>query len=546
MDECRQACAVPPPTPGNDVPSQAWINKNIFPDEPSGIPTTNVVYDKSNGMLCKISSKDGSEVSCQPNICSYGQVFKNDGFGVNERCEDLPCKPGCKNCIRGMCLDNIPKGVSTMTPKFILTNYALPSNSILSKSADALGVYIKDMVENFCVPNGVDVFSLYVIPQMNIKWLYDIFIKVCNDNGVEAAINVYPNYKDGPWNGSKSWSTIGDYVGRVNKYAEQQGGSGFKMMIFDKEGCACGNVGGDTDTVVRTPFAGAYQKSNGKTLSNDFIIMASQNVGFAMSGSGITSSGYPNNIGLGEVYWNINELFPCFGNEYQYNNYMPVCKANSNGGIGSSYHSFRDNPEGLVDFLEAASKQQYSGGVISNIYDPTKAKKDLRTLPLFSTEALYSQPNGTSKPCAALAYFGTQSVPSASDKICGTFDGFGTWEWPNFKTFMTAFAQRYNLPYIGIYDAMFIPANWMKGGKFNNTGLMPNLPAKWPVICTDPANKCNEQCIVEQSVKCKVDSDCGPPIKKYISKNGCTLKAPAYWCKDNKTCQYQFYNNQQS
>ena len=517
-------------------------------------PIAGVRYNTTKKKLCTVDSS-GKELVCNPNVCSFGQSFKTKGHNGQPGCVDNPCSnSNCKTCIRGICADNVSYPTTTK-PKFILTNYAVPSNTELSKyiknsdctvtPSDAYKNYVSDMITNFCVPNGVDIFTLYIYRIVgakkdkcqsyiiNIPWLYNNYIKICDSNGIVPGLNVFPSFKYNEWGGNKSWQEIGTYVGQVNDYAHKMGSKGLQYMVFDAEDCGCGDIG-DIDTTVRDPFKQAYNKS-GQTLTNDFIIMSSNGVGFSLQGKEVSSSGYPSNIGLGEIYWNVAELWPCVGNDLQYDNYSQVCKANNNKGIGSAYNSFKDNPEALVDYLIAASKQESSGGILTNIYSSSHAKDKVNVIPLLSTEALYSQTSGpTTQMCTALAYSGKTNIPTPGDKICGTFDGFSTWTWDNYKKFMIAFANRFNLPYIGIYDAMFIPKAWMKNKKFNNASYQPNLPQKWPLICSDPNNQCATQCIQTKILPCKDNNDCTRYLKKYCPK----VTGMDAYCRTNKFCHF--------
>ena len=65
----------------------------------------------------------------------------------------------------------------------------------------------------------------------------------------------------------------------------------------------------------------------------DFKILSSGSVGQSFK----NKSG--NDIGLGEVYWNIGQAEPCVGNPSQVNNYAPVCKE------GSSHRRYVNKPE---------------------------------------------------------------------------------------------------------------------------------------------------------------------------------------------------------
>ena len=53
--------------------------------------------------------------------------------------------------------------------------------------------------------------------------------------------------------------------------------------------------------------------------------------------------------------------------------------------------------------------------------------------------------------------------------FCGTFDGFGDWDWDKFESFLGLFCKKYNVKEIGVYEWQFVPPQWMPNGKFNYT-----------------------------------------------------------------------------
>ena len=418
---------------------------------------------------------------------------------------------------------------NTSYPKIILTHYAIETYSQMASSEDAFRTYLSDMIVNFCKHRGISVFSMFLNPSFtkdsreifrwygDNKWIYNNFIKVCYDNGIEPAFNVYPSFKDSMWvkdtNGS-TWSDIGKRINDINEYSNgQKSGNIVKFLIYDNEECNCISPtwNGDPLVFVRTELKKGYPN-----LPDDFTILSSGDVGQSFQ----NKNGY--DMGLGEVYWNIGQAEPCVGNASQYNNYAPVCKE------GSSHRRYVNQPKEYLEFLINSSKQ--SGTSL-----PVENYKRGNTVPLFSTESLYAE-DGTIGRCTQLSYWGKQSQtkisnPETSDKICGTFDGFSYWDWDKFREFLSLYAQKFSCKYVGIYDAMFIPSNWMKDGKFNNDEYNPELDKNWPNISKQPEKYNNPQDYVNYWIM-QPDTNTNTFFKYLDTKTICLADTKTKECKN--------------
>jgi len=53
-----------------------------------------------------------------------------------------------------------------------------------------------------------------------------------------------------------------------------------------------------------------------------------------------------------------------------------------------------------------------------------------------------------------------QKEYSQKGGICGTFDGWGDWDWSPFEEFLNLYAAKYNVHDCGIYEAQFLPPSW--------------------------------------------------------------------------------------
>jgi hypothetical protein len=520
-------------------PSQEWINKNIMTPDPNAAvsKTSYFKYDTQQQKLCTYN-KLNKQLICNEKICPAGMYFD----GSSQQCLNNPCDDGNTKCIRGIKVNEQPTVSKPTGMQLILTDYSLSSDAQVSQIEQVYKDWLNDIIINFCAYRNIDIFCVYITPGYNwlsinsdqntgAKWFYDNFISICSANNVIPGITVYPNFKDSGWGskGASTWNPIGQFIGHINNYVHTQNPSSptfivkdksILHLVFDNEACQCGSL-----TDIRTNLNNGYRFITNNDLPPNFTILGSGNVGINFG-----KNSNKNDIGLGEVYWNIGQSWPCLGNNSQYTNYSPICKTQS------SHYAFQNYPNTYIDYLIKTSHQSDSGGNLNNIYT------DSRTVPLLSFESLYQQTDGPNDQfCSSLAYWNdssTQNKPTTGDKACGTFDGFSYWDWDKFEQFMYLYVTRFRtitgqpntMPYVGLYAAAFIPKFWMKNNKFDNPGYYANLPPLWPIDCTSEKNKCNQICIDVANIPCNSTNDC---------LNYCPNQYNGSSCKDNKTCQFK-------
>ena len=423
---------------------------------------------------------------------------------------------------------------------------------------------IDDMINNFCIHSNknfnIDIYSLYVHPPITgnkdeyhyfndyDNWMKPNFIDKCMGRGINPGITVYP---DDSWNYYKKdsvWKNIGYYIANILK-------NKVKYLVYDSEAAPSGS----SLPNIRKDFLSENVDSN-------IVILSSKGADYKAQ-----SNNPKNDIGLGEVYWNIGQSWPCRGNASQYNNYTAACKELS------SHNAFKNNPYDYLIYLNnsyGATIGNYDEDtILSSIY---KLKTGLsRTMPLFSTESLFSGVNKSPYyqssaqqsgknfiTCAAAAYFSnpqTPTIPSMNDKVCGTFDGFSYWSREDFFKFMLAYNFLYVMPsykdsddilYAGIYAPAFIPNTWMNNGKFNNKNYQANLknwPCNYPVYPDGTLewnnqsfiekNKLSSSCILSATIPCINDTSCNNLLK--WNNLGDELST---YCKTNKTCHFDKIN----
>jgi len=518
-------------------PSQEWINNNIMKPDFS-VTDDKPAYFKFNTdkqQLCKYNPKN-QELLCQNEICPFGMYFD----GATQTCKNNLCEDNNNNCIRGITINEQPIISKPDNLQLILTDYSLSNDAQVSSDPNVYQLWLNDIITNFCKPKKIDIFCLYITQNYTwmindlknkdsingIDWLYNNFITLCVQNNIIPGVTVYANFNDSNWEtpSDNTWPTIGSYIGKINKYVYNQNGSpsnyivngkSIMYLVFDKEACNCG----DLDS-VRTEFKKGYTSITNQPLPDDFKILAS-------GGPGINfNNNNKNDIGLGEIYWNVGQSWPCEGNPSQYINYAPVCKKLS------SHVAFKNNPNTYIDYLIQSSNKSNGRDYLNQIYE----KQSSLTVPLFSFESLYSQINGPNNQyCSTLGYWNnstTQNKPTTGDKACGTFDGFSYWDWDKFEQFMYLYVNKFRngntelIPYVGLYAAAFIPKFWMNTNTFKNQNYYAKLPSQWPLNCNLEKNKCKDECTDIANISCNNDQDC----KEYCPE------FTASFCGDNKMC----------
>jgi hypothetical protein len=65
-----------------------------------------------------------------------------------------------------------------------------------------------------------------------------------------------------------------------------------------------------------------------------------------------------------------------------------------------------------------------------------------------------------------------------NNDFCGTFDGFGNWDWSKFEEFMDIFAKKYNVKDIGVYEFQFVPPAWLDNKRDNQSNKSESYDAE--------------------------------------------------------------------
>jgi len=160
----------------------------------------------------------------------------------------------------------------------------------------------------------------------------------------------------------------------------------------------------------------------------DFKAVGIDDFGFA-KGPAVTPAAEHSVSAYPELYW-IGELAPdgCHGVTTH-----AQC-------VHTMYTRHANNPQAMLDAFSHNFSQYQS--------DFTKQG----TWPMFSVE--YYDPDYSTPTCIQRHY--------DTAGICGTFNGFGTWNWDSFKAYLDLFASTTGAEQIAIYEWQFIPDSWKR------------------------------------------------------------------------------------
>lgn len=91
------------------------------------------------------------------------------------------------------------------------------------------------------------------------------------------------------------------------------------------------------------------------------------------------------------------------------------------------------------------------------------------TCPLISIEHAHFSPSGDGELNNCIQrypYLDKTKVDPTG--FCGTFDGFGSWDWDKFLEFLDLLHEKYEFKELGIYEWQFVPNKWLKKSSSSN------------------------------------------------------------------------------
>eukprot|EP00947_MAST-08B_sp_MAST-8B-sp1_P005961 g5961.t1 len=526
----------------------AFVSKYIARPRPG--ETNPLKIDISDPTSPKLHVYKEGKLDTTGPVCPFGLRFDVAACDCVDDACNSNSNSNSNTCRRGIDIVKASKGEAAELAQakkvsVVLTHYAALSYSLLDESHqedkaaydDNLKKYLKTLQDKFVFTRLVGdraeasgiaeaTVCLFISPDTNAAIVAEHHIKPLVDRSVKPCVNVYPSAKDStflPKDGSveagtpaaaaATWQNVFAKIDEIDRAAAKLGSPknnklkyAISTMVYDMEACQCGDEG------QRRKLFDDWKKDP------DFIIMGSNGPGAA--GSGLT--GGAQSFGFGEIYWNVGELWPCKGGPEQYETYefgdKTVCTSES------SYRVFKDQPAAFIDYLdEASSKSPTSTAPLASFYYNEGKKQPTTTLPLFSTESLYAQRSDAQRSpelCAQLAFNGKSAdPPDTGAKACGTFDGFSYWSWEKYVEFMRLYATRYKVsagtgpgssdyPIVGIYDAMFLPEQWLLEGETWSDATTPDFgDAPWPA----PAGPAGHKQPVEPSAHGEKEPGVCPP-----------------------------------
>lgn len=320
------------------------------------------------------------------------------------------------------------------------------------------------------------------------------------------------------------------YVEHINAaIAKTNPGTAISYIAYDNEDMG-GNLAGANgncqfqiavETLLKQKSMNAQVTQLGYAYSMDIVSNDDQGVNFVMP----------------EMYWYMNMMGPCMGNNYQIGNnsasfdysYPQVCTN------GTAYRDGMNAVKGnAAQWLEYVMQYNTNLEPSSNFGSDKFAAmiQNMQTNPdkiwaMMSNENLSaSAPKSLGKVPNCLARSMNSDQPEKGD-ICGTFDGIAYWSWDQVIEFYNALydvvwptSPPAKTPIFGLYESQFIPPSWTDMQDTSNSNLFSqDFNSSCKLTCTD-------------TVPCSVDKDC-----KDFAATSCP-DASAVYCKDNNTCEF--------
>ena len=214
-------------------------------------------------------------------------------------------------------------------------------------------------------------------------------------------------------------------------------------------------------------------------------------IGVAKQGS-LTTEALGSNAAFPELYW-VNEL------QYSGGGACGYCKAYGDmwtdhrclDCLPKIYQEYRNKPQCMLnawapymgDDTHKTCTADADAVIVKTLTKQAVLGPDspfpTGTTPMFSIEHAHSDPSLVARGDQTMADWVKEQKKNASTAvnglsndciqkeydptgICGTFDGFGNWEWKKFEEFMDLFSEVYDAKEIGVYEWQFVPKQWRR------------------------------------------------------------------------------------
>jgi len=211
-------------------------------------------------------------------------------------------------------------------------------------------------------------------------------------------------------------------------------------------------------------------------------------IGVAKQGS-LTTEALGSNAAFPELYW-VNEL------QYSGGGACGYCKAYDDmwtdhrclDCLPKIYQEYRNKPQCMLnawapymgDDTPKTCAADADADIVKTLTKQAVLGHDspfpTGTTPMFSIEHAHSDPSLVARGDQTMAGWISDQIDTAVNGlsndciqkeydptgICGTFDGFGNWEWEKFEEFMDLFSEVYDAKEIAVYEWQFVPKQWRR------------------------------------------------------------------------------------
>jgi len=409
-----------------------------------------------------------------------GMLYNNPGY-TDPAPANVTCQTPIRQCHRDdQCFQDATCGAIKYWCDADATtisdiNVAWAENATVTYLSSASATYLNGTVEHYSADTSVS-----YLKGTNITWPGGIHVTWTAGNApswgnVTGSIQVSGCCQSFDFGCPNNYEQAFKYIGDINQMAKELGLLSFITTVA---------LDGEDISQYGTDPLGMTQAWQAALKYAPDVI----EIGVAKQGS-LTTTALGSNAAFPELYW-IGEL-QYTGSVCSFCKHQDLMWTNENckNCLTKLYQQYRNKPACMLaafaPYMQggAALDQSMCGDeLIVDELDATYSPVNLLhlpdgTSPLFSIEHSHSGPGLPPRGNLTMKEWREQQIANHPNNtcvqtdyhpggICGTFDGFGNWEWEQFEAFMTLFAEEYNVDNIGIYEWQFVPEQW-KGESYD-------------------------------------------------------------------------------